>query len=346
MKKSLILFFAIIIVFACVQEKKSAIISDKEKISIMQNPDINAQNFVSKLTEKVKHYPKEPIYYIRLGKENCVIEVLVNDLPIHEDYELSNYATPIRINRGILRSGKQKLTYRLYPTGDLMKESYGGDEATITTLTDLTSVSIKIIQMDNNGEQKLKDEVVIMQHSSLNDDSGKFIASGKAYYEYTFEFQAEVPYDIKGWANGQDLTKLDQKLLEKKALEFHQNYQKIYENVDADALAKSNFGLEAIISQAYYKSEKENINLWNEYLTFLKTKNKKFIDATHYKKDFFGDGKIVALKQKFLEYPYRGLGIFFFEYLDDENIESYYSLNIYLYLPQGKKLEDGLYMIE
>ena len=45
----------------CGQEKKSAITSDGEKISIIQNPDINSQNFVAKLTEKVKHYPKEPI---------------------------------------------------------------------------------------------------------------------------------------------------------------------------------------------------------------------------------------------------------------------------------------------
>ena len=59
---------------------------------------------------------------------------------------------------------------------------------------------------------------------------GNFIATGQPYYEYTFEFEAEVPYELEGWTKGQDLTKLDQKLLEKKALEFHNTYQKIYEN--------------------------------------------------------------------------------------------------------------------
>ena len=257
----------------CGQEKKSAITSDGEKISIIQNPDINSQNFVAKLTEKVKHYPKEPIYYMRLAKANCVIEVLVNDYLVHEDYELSNYATPIRINHGILKSGKQKLTYRVYPTGDLMKESYGSDEATVNTLTDLTSVSIKIIQMDNKGEQKLKDEVVVMQHNSLTDKKGDFIASGKPFYEYTFEFQAEVPYELEGWTKGQDLTKLDQKLLETKALEFHTMYQKIYENEDADALAKSDFGSELLDSQMYYRNSKNLFEVWEHYNNGLKIKN-------------------------------------------------------------------------
>ena len=346
MKKILILFFAISILFACGQEKKSAITSDKEKISIMQNPDINSKNFVSKVLEKVKHYPKEPIYYIRLGKANCLIEVLVNDYPVHENYELSNYATPISLNDAILKTGKQKLTYRLYPTGDLMKESYGGDEATVTTLTDLTSVSIKIIHMDNKGEQKLKDEVIVMQHNSLNDKSGKFVASGKPYYEYTFEFQAEVPYELEGWTKGQDLTKLDQELLEKKALEFHKTYQKIYESQDEIALAKLNYGPEKINCQAYYKDVNSIKKIWNEYLFFLKIKDKKHKELTDYKQVFFGEGMLVALEQKSLDYPYRGLGAFFFEYLDDENSESYYASKILLYLPNGKKLEDGLYMIE
>ncbi|MFD2908234.1 hypothetical protein ACFSX9_05750 [Flavobacterium ardleyense] len=346
MKKSLILFFAISILFACGQEKKSAVTNYKEKISIMQNPDINSKNFVSKLTKKVKHYPKEPIYYIRLGKANCVIEVLVNDYPVYEDYELSNEATPIEINHGILKSGTQKLTYRLYPTGDLMKESYGGDEATVTTLTDFTSVSIKIIQMDKKGEQKLKDEVVLMQHKSLNDKNGKFIASGKPYYEYTFEFRAEVPYELEGWTKGQDLTKLDQELLEKKALELHNMYQKIYESEDADAFAKLNFGSEFIDSQMYYRNSKSISEVWEHYDNGLKIKNKKFNELNDYKMKFYADGRILVFMQRTLEFPYRGKSGLTFDYTDEDGDEAFYSCMCYLYLPKEKKLEDGLYMIE
>ncbi|MFD2908235.1 hypothetical protein ACFSX9_05755 [Flavobacterium ardleyense] len=344
MKKSLTLFFAISILFACGQEKKSAITSDKEKLFIIQNPDINSKNFVLKLLEKVKHYHKEPIYYMRIGKANCVIEVLVNDYPIHNDYELSNYATPIEINHCILKSGKQKLTYRLYPTGDLMKESYGGDEETVTTLTDFTSVSIKIIQMDNKGEQKLKDEVVVMQHNSLSDKSGKFVASGKPYYEYTFEFQAEVPYNLEGWTKGQDLTKLDEKMLEKKALDFHNMYQKIYENQDADALAKIEFN--AIKRQAlvYYYNKEDITEMWNEVLKILLVKNKTFESIDQYKIVFFGDKKILMLMQKNLNIEFRGFGMFNMKYINESGVNSSMLSGIDLSLPEGKRLENGLYV--
>ena len=346
--KNLIITLSIISFLSCKQEKTKnlQLENSQKKIINMQNSDINSKNFVSKLTEKVKHYPKEPIYYMRLGKANCVIQVLINDLLIYQDYELSNVATPLRVNRGILKSGVQKLTYRLYPTGDLMKENYSGDNPTVTTLTDLTSVNIKIIQMDNKGEKKFKDEVLVMEHISQNDKNGNFIASGKPYYEYTFEFNAEVPYELEGWTNGQDLTKLDQKLLEKKTTEYYSAYQKIYENQDADALSKINFGIESMISQAYYKSKNENSELWNEYLKMLTIKNKKFKSIKDHIKVFYGNGKIIEFKQKSFDYPYRGLGSFFYEYMDEENVESYNSANIYLYLPQGKKLEDGLYMLE
>ncbi|MFI0430155.1 hypothetical protein [Mariniflexile sp. HMF6888] len=225
MIKSITLFFVISFLVACGQEKKTESISHDEKINIMQNPDINSQNFVSKVLEKVKHYPKEPIYYMRLSKVNCHIEVLVNNMPVYEDYEMDIVATPIDINAGILKSGKQKLTYRLYPLGDLEKEMYENGES-YPTLTDFTRLSIWIIQMDNKGEQKLKDEVEVMHHINLTDENDNFIASGESYYEFSFEFQAEVPYEVEGWINGQDLTKLDQKLLEEKALEYLNTYQK------------------------------------------------------------------------------------------------------------------------
>ena len=346
--KNLVISLSFICITACKQEKKENIKIEKlqEKITNMQNPDINSKNFVSKLTEKVKHYSKEPIYYMRLSKANCVIEVLVNDYPLYENYELSNTASPIEINHGILKGGVQKLTYRLYPTGDLMKENYGDDEPTVTTLTDLTSVNIKIIQMDNKGEKKFKDEVLVMEHISQNDKSGNFIASGKPYYEYTFEFNAEVPYELEGWTNGQDLTKLDQKLVEKKALEFHNTYQKIYENQDADALAKIRFGKEVITCQAYFKNSLDIKEIWNEYLGFLNAKNKEFIPLNNYKKVIYGDGKIIVLLQKSLEKRYRGLSAMLYTYLDSDNEKSFYSSAVFLYLPKGKKLEDGLYMIE
>jgi len=336
MKKRLFLIFVLFFVLACAQEKKQAINT--------QYPEISANNFEQKLLNAVKHYDKEPMYYVRINKINCLIEVLINDYPLHYDYELSNYATPLAINRAILKSGEQKLTYRLYPIGDLIKKEYG-EGHTVTTLTDNTSISITIIKMDNNGHKELEDEEVIMKHTSLNNANGNFIASGKPYYEFTFSFNAQVPYINEGWSNGQDLTKLEQKLLEQKAVEFYKGYGGIYKNKDADLLAKLSYGLEKRNAISNYKTLSEICELWNEYIGDFNQKNIKALPIEHYRVVFYGNKRIIFLLLNSLSYTYRGGGALRIEYIDTDGDGSTLMPGIFLYLPEGKKLEDGLYMI-
>ncbi|WP_409417822.1 hypothetical protein [Flavobacterium sp. PS2] len=340
MRKLLVLFGILTVVFACGQEKKPI----NTKIMNIQYPEINANNFEQKLVASVKHYEKEPLYYMRINKSNCVVEVLVNDYPVHDDYELSNYATPLAINRAILKSGEQTLTYRLYPVGDLIKEEYGEGD-TVTKLTDNTAISISIIKMDNGSEKTLEDEEVVMKHTSLTDDKGRFIASGKPYYEFTFKFNAQVPYANEGWSKGQDLSKLDQKLLEAKAVEFYKEYGKIYENKDSDLLAKLSFGEEKRNSIASYKKLSDIDELWKEYIKRLNYNSIQLQPIENYRKAFFGNGKIIFLMLNSLEYPYRGSGALRVDYIDKDGDEAVLIPDISLYLPEGKKLEDGLYMI-
>jgi len=327
----------------CSQEKKEI---NKNAMNT-KYPKINSNNIEQKLFESVQNYPTEPMYYMRLAKSNCVIEVLVNDFPIYKSYELSNLATPWEINHAILKNGEQKLTYRLYPIGNLIAETYDSYEngkaiveKTITTLTDLTAVSINIIKMDKKKGQKLEDEEVVMEHSSATKE-GKFIASGKPYYEYTFTFNAQVPYENEGWSKGQDLRKLDPKLLEKKAVEFYQEYGKLFEKKDKSLLASLNFGHEKRNAIAYYKNQKDIKELWDEYLYGLKINNVKVLPIENYSMVFFGDGKIVFLLLNSLKESYRGGGALIID--SDEAIDM---PGIYLYLPEGKRLEDGLYMID
>ncbi|MBF7092010.1 hypothetical protein IUY40_10715 [Flavobacterium sp. ALJ2] len=340
MKKVLALFGILSVVFACGQEKKPI----NTKIMNIQYPEKNATNFEQKLVESVKRYEKEPLYYMRINKSNCVVEVLVNDYPIYEDYELSNLATPEEINHAILRSGEQTFTYRLYPVGDLIKKEYDEGD-TVTTLTDNTAIAISIIKMDNGSERTLEDEEVVIKHTSLTDAKGRFIASGKPYYEFTFTFNAQVPYANEGWSKGQDLSKLDQKLLEAKAVEFYKEYGKIYENKDADLLAKLSFGEEKRNAIALYKKLSNINNLWKEYNSDLNENDMEIQPLENYRKVFFGNGQIIFLQLNSLIQPYRGNGALRINSIDKEGYKVAYMPHIYLYLPEGKKLEDGLYMI-
>ncbi|MEA9413736.1 hypothetical protein [Flavobacterium sp. PL02] len=340
MKKIVTTLMLATLLVACGQEKQPI----NTKIMNIQYPEINANNFEQKLAASVKHYEKEPMYYMRINKSNCVVEVLVNDYRMHRDYELSNYATPLEINDAILKSGEQTVTYRLYPVGDLIKEEYG-EGGTVTKLTDNTAISISIIKMDNGSEKTLEDEEVIMKHVSLTDAKGRFIASGKPYYEFTFSFNAQVPYVNEGWSKGQDLSKLDQKLLEAKAVEFYKEYGKIFENKDADLLAKLNFGEEKRNSIALYKKISNIDTLWKEYLGGFDKNSMKIQPIENYRMVFFGNDKIVFLQLNSLEYPYRGSGALRIDYVNKRNNEAVFMPGIYLYLPEGEKLEDGLYTI-
>lgn len=320
----------------CAQNNKEINFNDKKMNT--KYPNIDASNFVSEITKKIIRYEKEPMYYMRINKINCLVEILINDYPVHRDYELSNYATPLELNYAILKSGEQKLTYRLYPIGNLLKENYGvGD--TVKTLTNNTSISISIIKMDNKGPKELEDEEVIMKHASLNDAKGNFIASGKPYYEFTFPFNAHVPYENEGWSKGQDLSKLDQKLLEEKAVEFYKEYGKIHLNNDKNALAKVKFGDDLYGSKSMYFNEQDVNELWNEDLEDLSYKNIKPLE--NYKLVFFGNGKIAFLMLTSMTKNYRGGGA-----LIVESSQGLYMPRIQLYLPSNKKLEDGLYMID
>jgi hypothetical protein len=334
MKKIVTTLMLATLIIACGQEKKQI----NAKIMNIQYPEINANNFEQKLVESVKRYEKEPMYYMRINKSNCVVEVLVNDYPVHDDYELSNFATPLEINDAILKSGEQTLTYRLYPVGDLIKEEYG-EGGTVTTLTDNTAISISIIKMDNGSEKTLEDEEVVIKHTSLTDDKGRFVATGKPYYEFTFKFNAQVSYVNEGWSKGQDLTKFDKKILEQKAVEFYKEYSKIYENKDADLLAKLSFGEEKRNSVSFYKKSSDIGDLWKEYLKDINRTNIKIKPLENYRMVTFGNGKIVVLILKSLILPYRGGGA-----LIVDSDEAIYMPHIFLYLPEGKKLEDGLYM--
>ena len=65
----------------------------------------------------------------------------------------------------------------------------------------------------------------------------------------------------------------------------------------------------------------------------------------NYKMVFYGDGKAVALEQTSTDIIYKGESAFWAKYKTEKGSNMMYTTRITLYLPQGKKLEDGLQII-
>lgn len=100
MKKVIFILALALSITSCGQNKKqqSTINSQQSTYDINQyiSPeakDITKSNFVEKLKAQIKHYANEPVYYFRINKQNCLIEIYVNDISVYDDYELSNRIT-------------------------------------------------------------------------------------------------------------------------------------------------------------------------------------------------------------------------------------------------------------
>ena len=153
MRTAIFLMF-IIITSSCAQEKrgeKKAMDTDKKK-SQMNEQDVNVGNIVDYMASQVKEYDEHPMYAIRPLQNNCIFEILVNDIPVYAEFSLEKLGTPYTINSRILKSGPQTLTYRLYPIGDLMVEQFGKGE-TVTTLRKNTSMKLEVIEYKRHQDR-------------------------------------------------------------------------------------------------------------------------------------------------------------------------------------------------
>ncbi|MCG8734791.1 hypothetical protein G1K90_12495, partial [Tenacibaculum finnmarkense] len=128
-----------VVSLGCAQNKK-----DKKS---MQTKEITTGNFIQRMKEEVKLYDNQPMYLLRINQEYCTYEVLINDFPVYENYDLGVNATGIKINKAILKSGEQTVTLRMYPIGNLEQEAYGDEMPYYKTLTKGSSIRIEVIKI-------------------------------------------------------------------------------------------------------------------------------------------------------------------------------------------------------
>jgi hypothetical protein len=299
--------------------------------------EINSENMVAAISAKVKRYDEEPLYYLRIGKENCIIEVLVNDMPVYKSYELSNLASPLEINHNILRTGNQTVTVRMYPVGDLIKEAYEYGE-TITQLGDASNVSIRVIQLDKQGAMGLNDELEVLEHKSPTTDANGevFAGNGLPFYEYTFEFYAKVPYDLSknSWGDAADLSTVDQDVLEQKMLDYYKTFLKEYKKGNKDFIAQKYYQSFYVQAQAYYKSKNKIQEMWDEHLELLNNNTIKAQPIKDYELVFYAHNGVAFLRHKNKEdIYYRNKCAGYVEYFrgDDERGRFF---GLYLYAPK------------
>ena len=285
---------------------------------------INSSNFVENVLKDVKHYNIEPTYWLRIEKDyQAELEIYVNDIPVFRDYDLKEgYSTTQDVNFVILKSGKQKIRYKV---NSKKREVY---------------IGIDVKELDNKGKMQVEDEKMVKNYEQTitMPDSG--------VYEGEFTFDALVPYDNKGWSEGQDLTKFDKKELESAVVAFYKKMWNIYnDKTKKEAKFPLFLEREREIAKSDYASKETLEEILKEYLLPYSNPTYEMLPLENYKMVFYGDGKAVALEQTSMVIQLRGYSALAAKYKTDMGSTLGDMSQMILYLPQGNRLQDGLQII-
>ncbi|CAM1348161.1 conserved exported hypothetical protein [Tenacibaculum ascidiaceicola] len=281
-------------------------------------------------------YKSMPQYFIEANQSGCFYELYVNGRAVFSHYEqtgLMGHTTCI--NDAILKSGIQEVTVKLYPLGQTEVERFD-------TFTKNARMEVKIekydIQVEDSDEKVVTFKIPEASTRSKNDIK----IEGLPYYEHTFTFYAEVPYEVTGWSESQDLTKMDQKQLEKEVVAFYNELSNIVDQRDEEKWVKliKKREVEYVKSVSYNDiKESSTKGRIEELKEIFDSKFKKKEPLDPYEIIFGGDGRMVSLKSK----ESRGSSAFSFgieSKEDGEFIKYRYYYFVYLHKPKGSnKLE-------
>ena len=292
------------------------------------------------LYKEVQYQNKAINYHADIFIGGCNFEVLINDFPVHSYYGDGRGAvsTSIPINTAILGPGKQTWKIRIYPVRKVWEE----DDVPFMTIEESISkgaraeISIEGVRYDNEGGiEKSFGKVVDFEAPLIVDSvsNRKILGdAGMPYVEYSGVFEAKVPYQLKGWSEGQDLTKMDKDELLEKVLKAYHKHGSIIEKGQLNEAAKEEFMKVKENSQALFFTKEDN----EEYLeTFVESRGHKNIEVMpfeYYELKIYGAGKIVTLIDSF-----DGKSAFFGSSYDgEEEGYSHYIFYFYFYLPEGE----------
>ncbi len=321
------LFFSLLMVCFCG-------CSQNKTETIMQNPEITEKNIVNKLSSEVKHYDYEPMYYLSYEQISCFSEILVNDIPVNENFQKSSRGATFEINNCIFKNGIQKVTFRLYPAGKR-------DIRDFSTLVDDTKMKIEIIEADNKNSDAKDKEIasyltpIITFMDNESYEKTKFEGSGKNYYEASFTFNATIPYKVEGFESAQDLREWKKETLLKKLVSEYNDIKDIYQNKDYDNIARISYdNLKNQVISKYLSREYVN-DVWNMLMEVYRQPTFEMQPIEDYKLVFFAEGRLVALMQNSKDPRVRGNSVLWAKFNRGEGIETLFC-NRYFYIPKGE----------
>ncbi|WP_237274713.1 hypothetical protein, partial [Tenacibaculum ovolyticum] len=203
----------------------------------------------------------------------------------------------------------------------------------------LVELQINKYKYKPNGNVEILYESEKFERKQSEDDyDGKFPDAGKPYVEYRGKFYAEVPYELEGWSNSQDLSKEDKDELFEELLKEYNTYRDIITNKELPEIARNIHRMkkERAIAKSNSNEEVQEIiadfiELWGQDMTMYP------IEKVALKR--YGNGKVVALERTDIMGHTPLIG-WYNEEVDGNQKRMSNSFRLYFHRPKGSsKLE-------
>ncbi|MDY3319614.1 hypothetical protein PG637_09995 [Riemerella anatipestifer] len=255
--KKLLTLFFVLVLSACNGQQKNK--------KITQIPLEKQVTYRLDLTMKVPH------------------EVYINDILIAQEFRNSNAG--IDLNPYILKNGKYVVKLRLLP---------------------FSQYNEKLIR-----RKAIENTTLLFGTYTMDKESGKLIRSNVdkllpitvpktdvPYFEQEWEVEiTELPYELEGWSNGQDLRKWDQKELEKKVVAYYKKLWEILNNGEGEKYMKLWQKADEELVIYNYENNYNDIYI-SEAEDIEKGCKNMMIPLEDYEMKIYAEGKIVTLERK------------------------------------------------
>lgn len=300
MKKILVLIFGLTTLYSCSQNKFN-------KKELLKNYKI--MNYEYKTDQR-------PSYGIEYNT-TLKCELWINDVPLERNYNVSHKSNAEIINDLLLGNGKHTFTMKFFPNATSKEDSLITQED--MKWTKIKLVKAEVIPNSPYGETKNREELIDFKIPE--------ITTPVPYFEFTGEFEVtDLPYELEGWKNSQDLSKVDREVLEKDVVAFYNYIRELLNNGEVEKTLLEDQQKNNEVAIATY--DDPNWYLGEENINDILAYKNSMLPIENYKMEIFGEGRLVTLIRIDKEF-------FPWDVIIRETPSSWFYSGVVIHKPQG-----------
>ncbi|MBL4746304.1 MAG: hypothetical protein JKY08_08035 [Flavobacteriaceae bacterium] len=238
----------------------------------------------------------DDIEYYLVHQYSFPFEIKLNGVVIENEYE-NGMNGAVNMNYYILNYGKQRIEVKLiHPfivENGLIKP-------------------IEIAKIKSTLLISKKDTILSKKELHLPK-----ITQPVPYIEYEWEFEADLPFELEGWKNSEDLSKWDKNELEKQVLAKFTQLRSLLQTGDGAGFVKElAFANKEYFTANYFSEAQQQEYTANLIQTYSDHKGIMPL-IENYRVRIMGDGKVVTLENLG---KHRGQGVLTAEFLEEETL--------------------------